>query len=70
MLQMLAHIARLSVTPLAILLALSVLAQAVVTGAAAAIDGSYWACHKYWIAIFQASAFYLRRGLGPAGTSG
>jgi mercuric ion transport protein len=45
--------ARVSVTPLAGLLALSVLAQAYLAGVAAVVDADYWSLHKSWIAIFQ-----------------
>ena len=34
-------------------MALSVLVQAYLAGAAAAVDADFWAAHKTWIAIFQ-----------------
>ena len=39
--------------PLVIAMALSVLVQAYLAGAAAAVDADFWALHKTWIAIFQ-----------------
>jgi len=39
--------------PLVIAMALSVLVQAYLAGAAAAVDADFWAAHKTWIAIFQ-----------------
>jgi len=49
----LVEFARVSVMPLAALLALSVLAQAYLAGVAALVDPDYWSLHKSWIAIFQ-----------------
>ncbi|HXW29322.1 MAG TPA: DUF6220 domain-containing protein [Xanthobacteraceae bacterium] len=49
----LVEFARVSVMPLAALLALSVLAQAYLAGVAAVVDPDYWSLHKSWIAIFQ-----------------
>jgi mercuric ion transport protein len=49
----LVEFARVSVTPLAALLALSVLVQAYLAGVAAVVDPDYWSLHKSWIAIFQ-----------------
>jgi mercuric ion transport protein len=49
----LAEFARVSLMPLAALLALSVLAQAYLAGVAAVVDPDYWSLHKSWIAIFQ-----------------
>ncbi|HLN09737.1 MAG TPA: DUF6220 domain-containing protein [Xanthobacteraceae bacterium] len=43
----------MSVLPLAVLLALCVLAQAYLAGVAAVVDADYWSLHKAWIAIFQ-----------------
>ena len=39
--------------PLVVAMALSVLVQAYLAGAAAAVDANFWALHKTWIAIFQ-----------------
>jgi Family of unknown function (DUF6220) len=39
--------------PLVIAMALAVLVQAYLAGAAAAVDADFWALHKTWIAIFQ-----------------
>jgi hypothetical protein len=39
--------------PLVIAMALSVLVQAYLAGAAAAVDADFWALHKTWIAIFN-----------------
>jgi mercuric ion transport protein len=49
----LVEFARVSVMPLAALLALSVLAQAYLAGVAAVVNADYWSLHKSWIAIFQ-----------------
>jgi MFS-type transporter involved in bile tolerance (Atg22 family) len=49
----LAQLARTSVMPLAVLLALAVLIQAYLAGLAAVVDADYWGLHKGWIAIFQ-----------------
>jgi len=49
----LTEFARVVVTPLAVLLALAVLTQAYLAGAAAVVDADYWSLHKSWIAIFQ-----------------
>jgi hypothetical protein len=45
--------ARISVMPLAALLAASVLIQVYLAGYAAVIDADYWSLHKGWIAVFQ-----------------
>ena len=39
--------------PLVVAMALSVLIQAYLAGAATAVDADFWALHKTWIAIFQ-----------------
>ena len=49
----LVEFARVSLTPLAALLALSVLVQAYLAGIAAVVDADYWSLHKSWVAIFQ-----------------
>src|ERR1700730_15358394 len=51
--QKLIRAAQMSVMPLVLVLALSVLGQAFLAGAAAAIDPAYWTLHKSWIAVFQ-----------------
>jgi MFS-type transporter involved in bile tolerance (Atg22 family) len=49
----LGEFARVSVVPLAALLALCVLVQAYLAGVAAVVNADYWGLHKGWIAIFQ-----------------
>lgn len=51
--QALAELARMSVLPLAVLLALSVVVQAYLAGVAAVVDPDYWSLHKGWVAVFQ-----------------
>jgi hypothetical protein len=53
MAQVLTRLARMAAMPLVTLLALSVLVQAYLAGAAATVDADLWAAHKAWISIFQ-----------------
>jgi hypothetical protein len=46
-------LARVTAMTLAIVLALSVLIQTYLAGAAAIVDADFWASHKTWITIFQ-----------------
>jgi MFS-type transporter involved in bile tolerance (Atg22 family) len=46
-------LAQVTAMILTIVLALSVLVQAYLAGAAAGVDADFWAAHKTWIAIFQ-----------------
>ena len=51
--ELLIRVARTATLPLVVAMALSVLVQAYLAGAAAAVDANFWALHKTWIAIFQ-----------------